>query len=86
MEPFSTYQSYLLRMWLTTHEGEQVWQASLQSTATGQWQGFPDLESLFSYLVSRAGGKERSSGFQTEPATCPEHDRRATNRSLKADD
>ncbi len=57
MDPTSIYKSYILRLWTVTREGQPVWQASLQSTATGQRQGFPDLESLFDHLVVPAGDR-----------------------------
>jgi hypothetical protein len=58
MDPPATYKSYLLRLWTTTHDGETVWQGSTRNTATGERRGFPDLESLFDYLVAPEGGKE----------------------------
>jgi hypothetical protein len=49
-----------------TREGEQAWQAWLQNTATGQRQGFPNLESLFDFL---AASKDEKKGAQTENRT-----------------
>ena len=44
------YASYLLRLWQTEREGEQAWQASLQSSRTGEQLGFSTLDALFAFL------------------------------------
>ena len=77
MDPPSIYKSYVLRMWMTTQDGQPVWLASLQSTATGQRRGFSDLESLFDYLAARAGGEKAAPDRKTKPTT--------THRSLSTD-
>ena len=69
MEPPATYKSYLLRLWTSTQDGEPVWRASLQCTATGQRQGFSDLESLFAYLAARAGDEKAAPDYYDEPIT-----------------
>jgi hypothetical protein len=69
MDTSSTYKSYLLRLWTATRDGEPVWHASLQNTATGQRQGFPDLESLFDYLAAPADGEKAVSDPKTKPTT-----------------
>jgi hypothetical protein len=48
----SDYQSYLLRLW-RVDEGEDGWQASLESTQTGERRGFADLEVMLAYLRRR---------------------------------
>jgi hypothetical protein len=45
----SDYQSYLLRLW-RVNEGEEGWQASLESAHTGERRGFADLEAMFDFL------------------------------------
>jgi hypothetical protein len=42
------YQSYLLRLWRETIDGE--WRASLQNISTGQCQYFSSLPQLCSFL------------------------------------
>ncbi|MBW1787676.1 MAG: VCBS repeat-containing protein [Deltaproteobacteria bacterium] len=56
MDPPATYKSYLLRLWTATHDGEPVWQASLQSISSGYRHGLADMESLFTYLKVLGGG------------------------------
>jgi hypothetical protein len=51
MKSPSIYKSYILRMWKVVHNGQPVWQASIQSTATGERQGFSDMESLITHLT-----------------------------------
>ena len=67
----STYKSYLLRLWKVAYDGKPVWRASLQSTATGQHENFPNLESLFAYLS--VSGEERSSNEKAK-STIPAQD------------
>lgn len=50
----ASYQSYLLRLWQDTDEETSVWRASLQSSLTGERQGFADLEQLFAFLRRQA--------------------------------
>jgi hypothetical protein len=45
------YQSYLLRMWRESADGE--WHASLQDVATSECKNFPNLASLFVYLCDQ---------------------------------
>jgi len=42
------YQSYLLRMWRESGDGE--WHASLQEVATSECKNFPNLAALFTFL------------------------------------
>ena len=42
------YQSYLLRMWRESAEGE--WHASLQDVATSECRNFATLAALFEFL------------------------------------
>jgi hypothetical protein len=44
------YISYLLRMWQVESQGRAVWRATLEFPQTGKVIGFPDLDSLFTYL------------------------------------
>jgi hypothetical protein len=53
------YQSYLLRMWRESLDGE--WRASLQSVATSECRNFPDLEALFAYLRAETEQKANPS-------------------------
>jgi hypothetical protein len=45
------YQSYLLRMWRESKDGE--WHASLQDVATSECRNFRDLASLFAFLCDQ---------------------------------
>jgi len=47
------YQSYLLRMWRESEDGE--WHASLQDVATSECRHFADLASLFTFLCEQGG-------------------------------
>ena len=42
------YQSYLLRMWRESKDGE--WHASLQDVATSECKNFSNLAALFAFL------------------------------------
>ena len=46
------YQSYLLRLWRATCDGETIWRASLESPQTGEQTGFSSLKALFDHLQS----------------------------------
>lgn len=53
------YLSYLLRLWQVDHqgvtrqEGVTLWRASVESSLTGERQGFASLEELFKFLNAR---------------------------------
>jgi hypothetical protein len=47
------YLSFMLRLWQTSSDGEQVWRASLESPGTGERRGFASLEDLFDYLEAQ---------------------------------
>lgn len=47
------YLSYLLRLWQTSDDGEQIWRASLESPGTGERQGFASIEDLIVFLRDR---------------------------------
>ncbi len=49
------YQSYLLRLWRATQDGEVTWRASLENPHTGERSGFANLEALFDDLRARTG-------------------------------
>jgi hypothetical protein len=44
------YHSYLLRMWRENATEKSVWRASLESSLTGEQQGFAGLDDLFNFL------------------------------------
>jgi hypothetical protein len=50
------YKSYMLRMWRVKSQSEWLWRVSLECPETGKITGFPDLESLFSYLKMESKG------------------------------
>jgi hypothetical protein len=45
------YTSFLLRLWRTPGIAP-IWSASLENPGTGERLSFPDLESLFAFLVA----------------------------------
>lgn len=49
------YLSYLLRLWQTSDDGEQVLRASLESPGTGERLGFASLEAVFEFLEAQMG-------------------------------
>ncbi len=52
MDKQHDYQSYMLRLW--RESDATPWRASLESTATGEKQGFASLSDLIAYLQSQA--------------------------------
>jgi len=48
------YLSYLLRLWRVSEE-ETSWRASLESSHTGEREGFASLDALFSFLQEQTG-------------------------------
>ena len=61
------YVSYLLRLWQTQQEGAMVWRASLESSRTGERQGFADLDALIAFLRQQTGTASDSSGDKSGP-------------------
>ena len=49
----TTSRSYLLRLWPTGSDGQQVWRASLENVRTGERMGFANLEQLFVFLMQQ---------------------------------
>jgi hypothetical protein len=47
------YLSYLLRLWQTSDDGEQIWRASLESPGTEERLGFASIEDLIDFLRDR---------------------------------
>jgi hypothetical protein len=52
-----SYFSYLLRLWRVVQDGQPVWQASLESTRTGERLNF-GLEELVAFLQAHFGPPE----------------------------
>jgi hypothetical protein len=52
------YLSYLVRLWRTSSNGEQIWRASVESPGSGRRQGFSSLQELFSFLEAQANRAE----------------------------
>jgi len=67
MDPPTNYKSYLLRLRRSTRDGQRVWRVSLQNIDTGQRQGFPDLESLFTYLETPATDDKTTPESKNKP-------------------
>jgi hypothetical protein len=56
------YLSFLLRLWQTSSDGEQIWRASLESPGSRERQGFASLQVLFDFLetqTKRASSQNR---------------------------
>jgi hypothetical protein len=47
------YLSYLLRVWFVRQNGYGTWRASLEDPHTGKKIGFPDLETLMTFLYTK---------------------------------
>jgi hypothetical protein len=47
------YLSFLLRLWQTSSDGEQIWRASLESPGSETRQGFASLQDLFEFLETQ---------------------------------
>ena len=56
----SDYNSYLLRVWQTSKEGNVAWRASLESPHTGERIGFANLDKLFAFLRQQASAVDDS--------------------------
>ena len=54
------YRSFLLRLW--RGESQDIWRASLQSTATALIIHFADVESMIAFLVAELLKRERHTG------------------------
>lgn len=52
------YLAYLVRLWQVEDRGELAWRASLEDAHTGERRGFPDLASLFAFLVAKTDRPE----------------------------
>ena len=59
MNPSPRYLSYLLRLWQTQDQGQNLWRASLEKPGTGERQGFADLEELVQFLRAQMEERER---------------------------
>lgn len=68
------YVSYLLRMWRVRSHGQGFWRASLEYPQTGQVIGFPDLESLFSFLLTQTENGQKGD----DPTACGVDDLKTT--------
>jgi hypothetical protein len=55
------YLSYLLRLWQTSDDGEQIWRASLETPGTGERQGFASIEDLIRFLRDRTEAQSEGS-------------------------
>ena len=58
----TNYQSYLLRIWQDNQFG--TWRASLTNISTREWQAFPDINYLFSFLH-----EQTSNSMELDPET-----------------
>ena len=58
------YVSYLLRLWQSEREGVLVWCASLESSTTGERQGFAGLADLYAFL-ERETALTNKDGYST---------------------
>jgi hypothetical protein len=51
----SRYLSYLLRLWQTSNENEEVWYASLECPGSRKRYTFTDLRQLVAFLEEQTG-------------------------------
>jgi hypothetical protein len=67
--PAKNAWAYLVRIWLETGEGGEVWRASLTDLATRQARYFADYADLLRYLEEVAGpsSAQRLPGRKDEP-------------------
>ena len=56
------YLSYLLRLWQSESDGQQVWRASLEKPGSGERQGFASIQDLVEFLWAQANQETRESG------------------------
>ena len=65
------YVSYLLRLWQTQRKGKLVWRASLESSTTGERQGFAGLADLCAFLEHETAqldqNEKSTSGTRDDP-------------------
>ena len=47
------YLSYLVRLWRTSSDGQQIWRASVERPGSGERQGFGSLQELFDFLAAQ---------------------------------
>ena len=47
------YLSFLLRLWQTSSDDEQIWRASLETPGSGERRGFASLRELFDFLEAQ---------------------------------
>jgi hypothetical protein len=61
-----SYHAYLLRIWQSRDEPEQVWFASLEDPHTRQILMFPTLQSMFDYLQALTSRQPPCDPFRPE--------------------
>jgi len=52
------YLSYLLRLWQTSSQGEEIWRASLEQAGSSELLGFASLNALFDFLTAQTKSGE----------------------------
>ena len=57
----SDYASFLLRFQCIQTNGQCIWVASMQSTATGESRSFTNVDSLVQFLLTEFGEGEAAS-------------------------
>jgi len=64
----STYQSFLLRLWLADGDGKPAWRASLERPLTGERKGFANLAELSLYLeqLTHIASKKGQNGYENQ--------------------
>jgi hypothetical protein len=61
-EHLRPYLAYLLRLWATTHDGQQVWHASLESPHGDEHHQFATLDALCEFLRARTAAHKQEKG------------------------
>lgn len=65
MRVTQNYRSFLLRLWRSSQDPSEPWQASLECPQTGKRWGFARLSALYAFLD--ALGEEQSTGPPFSP-------------------
>jgi len=65
------YLAYLVRLWQTRSDGDQIWRASLERPDTGERLGFASLEDLIDFLLAQTRPPDESNDSKRGPLPPP---------------
>ncbi len=72
--PYADYASFLLRLWQKRNDQEDIWIASLQSTATGEDLAFSSMEAFIRFLQNHFMAGQTPEQEGQDPARGTEQD------------